>query len=415
MFERMNKIFGSLAVAATLGFAPAQAGEIVWPSYEWGGPLKDFMREVVDDFTAANKDTSVKIASPNYGGFFDKQFIEVTSGNPPSILTFQDPQIGQYISAGLLEPLGKYYKAAGVDPATFPKVIQAAIRDGEIYGVPLQVNPRALIYNQAMLEAVGLRVPTNLDEFYAALKALRDPAKGQFGFALLGTPVAADPTAYEISNIVLGFGAAFFDNGKPVANSPKMLEAMSFYKKIFDEGLIPRGIDFMTQRELIYSGKVAMIASAPFAFVRAKTVNPDIAKHLKTRVLPFPGQGQSFTIMTLLAVPKEAKSKDEAARLLMSLLTEPNQKKLVEKYASLPIRPVYAAADIQTRFPDFAAFLEASNLSASSAPQGAESLAPQINVAIKRHFESFVYGNVPVKTALDNMQTEFERLLAARR
>ncbi|MBL8699418.1 MAG: extracellular solute-binding protein [Alphaproteobacteria bacterium] len=401
---------GALMLAST-----AIAGEIVWPSYEWGGPLKDYMKEVSDGFVARNPGVTVRPTNTNFAGFFDKQFIEVTSGNPPAILTFQDPQIGRYIAANLLEPLTRYYRAAGIDPNTFPRGMHAAIKDGEVYGVPLQINPRALIYNQAMFDAAKVKVPTNVDEFYDALKALRDPAKGQFGFALLGAPVAADPTAYEILNVVLGFGAAFITEGKPTANSSTMLEAMTFYKRIYDEGLIPRGIDFMTHRELLYSGKIAMLASAPFAFVRAKTVNPETAKSLKTRVLPFPAGGRSFTIMTLLSVPKSLPNKDEAAQLLMEFLTDANQRRLVEKYASLPIRPVLTAAEIAEKYPDFVGFMEAGAMSPSSAPQGAEHVAPQINAAIKRHFESFVYGNVQVRVALNALQADLEKLVATPR
>ena len=100
---------GALMLAST-----AIAGEIVWPSYEWGGPLKDYMKEVSDGFVARNPGVTVKPTNTNFAGFFDKQFIEVTSGNPPSILTFQDPQIGRYIAANLLEPLTRYYREAGV-------------------------------------------------------------------------------------------------------------------------------------------------------------------------------------------------------------------------------------------------------------------------------------------------------------
>ncbi|MET3926020.1 sugar ABC transporter substrate-binding protein [Devosia sp. 2618] len=51
------------------------------------------------------------------------------------------------------------------------------------WGVPYNLDPRAIYYRKDLLEAKGIKPPTNWDEFQAAAIALNDPANGVYGLS----------------------------------------------------------------------------------------------------------------------------------------------------------------------------------------------------------------------------------------
>ena len=58
--------------------------------------------------------------------------------------------------------------------------------------------------------------------------------------------------------IVVGFGGGFFKDGKPSANAPETVAALKFIKGLYDEQLIPRGMEPNAYRQMFAQGKVAM-------------------------------------------------------------------------------------------------------------------------------------------------------------
>ncbi|TIU42812.1 MAG: extracellular solute-binding protein [Mesorhizobium sp.] len=101
-------------------------------------------------------------------------------------------------------------------------------------------------------------------EFYAALRKLRKRETQQWGFATYAKPGDSNNLFSEIMPIIAGFGGAFFEKGAPTATKPETVEALKFYKRIYDEDLIPRGLDINVYRQLFAEGKIAMYASGPF-------------------------------------------------------------------------------------------------------------------------------------------------------
>ena len=82
--------------------------------------------------------------------------------------------IGTYVAANQLEPLNFLYDENGwldVMPETLIPLIS---QDGNIYSVPVNIHRANVLWaNPAVLEAAGVEMPTNLDEWIAAMDTIQ--------------------------------------------------------------------------------------------------------------------------------------------------------------------------------------------------------------------------------------------------
>ncbi len=414
---RVGKLIGFVLVALLLSAGAALAGaptEIVYPSFMWGEQWNAmFLNELKQGFEKENPGVVVNGINVPISAFWDKQYADVTAGNPPDILTLFDPDIVAYMDADLLEPLNPYLEKVGFSADSFVPAAKLAMRGNTILGVPMQVNSRALLYNEGVLKQAKLDVPKTTDEFYRALQSLRDPAKQQFGFAAFSKPGAANLVYIEISPVTIGMGGGFFANGKPRVTDPEMVGALKFYKKIYDEGLIPRGVDTSVYRQMFIQGKIGMYASGGFMVGGVEAGNPETFKQIRTADIPFK-QGRSFTLSSFLAIPKRAAHKEQAAKLLMTMLQDRWQHRVVEIIKAYPARKGMVPDKFKADNPWFAAFERAALTSKSYAPEGAERYGPEIMKIIATHMEDMLFKGVEAEQMAKELQAELDKFIASK-
>jgi multiple sugar transport system substrate-binding protein len=257
-----------------------------------------------------------------------------------------------------------------------------------------------------------IRDRTTSEEFYEALKALRIPEEQQFGYAIFSKPGAADVFYIEMSPITIGMGGGFFRDGKPRVTDPEFVEALAFYKRIYDEGLIPRGVDHSTYRQMFIQGKVAMYASGGFMVGATQGGNEETYAHLRTIELPF-HDGRSFTLSSFLGIPKGAPNKEAAARFLMTMLEDHWQQRVVEIIKAYPARRGMVPETFIEENPWFAAFERAALTSGSYAPHGAEQYGPEIMRIIATHMEAMLFTGVSAEDTAEALQQELEEFMAS--
>jgi len=407
---------------ATLGIAAlllsvrmAVATEITWPSFQWSEPNNaPVMRALKKSFEQENPGTNVKDLAVPPAVFWDKQMTDTVAGNPPDVVTLYDPEIRQYIEAGLLEPLDQYYKQAGIDKSELVQTAKLAEKDGVIYGVPFQVGARALFYNQKLLSDAGLKPPQNVDELLDAIRKLRKPAAQQFGFMTVSKPGNQSVAYIEVNALIVGFGGGFFKDGKPNANAPQTVAALRFLKTLYDEGLIPRGMDANGYRQLFIQGKVAMYATGPFIAGIVAKENKDTYANLRAAPLPLPGK-TTMAVTVFLGVPKAAKNKELAAKLITRMLKDDIQTLIVTDGKTFPGRPGFVPANFVAENPWFKAIEEASLSAKSYAPDGAEQYGAEVVKIVGEHIETMLFENVSAEETGKNLQKALEGFMASKR
>ncbi len=371
----------------------AVAADINYPTFQWTEPTYGaFLKELKAEYEKQNPGSTVKDTFIPFASFADQMFVDISSGNPPDVLTAFDPDFKRYIEAGLLEPLNDYLEAAGIKLDDFIAPEQLAVKDGKIYGIPFASNPRALFINKAMLDAAGLGIPKSPEEFEAIIQALRDPKQQKFGLALSAYSGAPSQQYLEYAPIIASFGGKFFTKGQPTADTPEMVKALTFYRDVVKKNLVPKGAKFEVFRPMFVNGKIAMYAAGPFMAAVTQAGSKDTYKNLVTEPLPL-GPGKPITVTSFLAIPKGSKNKEETAKLLMMLLQKNWQERLVQLASVIPGRKGMVPADYLKENPWFATFNDLSNTAVSYAPEGVEQYGSDIISLIGKRIEAMLFGS----------------------
>jgi multiple sugar transport system substrate-binding protein len=393
----------------------AAAAEITWPSFQWSEPNNaPVMKELKRSFEQENPGVTVKDLAVPPAVFWDKQMADTIAGNPPDVITLYDPEIRQYIEADLLEPLDKYYEQAGIPTDSLVPTASLAKKNGKIFGVPFQVGARALFYNQKLLDDAGLKPPADVDQLLDAIRKLRKPDTQQFGFITMSKPGNQGVAYIEVNALVVGFGGGFFKDGKPTANAPQTVAALKFLKTLYDEGLIPRGMDTNGYRQLFIQGKVGMYATGPFIAGIVANENKETYANLRAMPLPLPGK-TTMAVTVFLGVPKAAKNKDLAAKLIIRMLKDDMQTLIVTAGKTFPGRPGFVPANFIEENPWFEAVKEASLSAKTYAPEGAEQYGAEVVKIVGEHVEAMLFKNVSADETGKNLQKALEEFMASKR
>ncbi|WP_165452407.1 extracellular solute-binding protein [Paenibacillus thalictri] len=175
----------------------------------------------------------------------EKINVTIASGQmPKTIGTFLKPTIINAIRNNTFWEIGPYLKDYPNLSKISPLIYQNVAVDGKTYALP-RVRPLvrdAVIYRKDWLKNVGMQEPKTIDELYAVMKAftLNDPDKN-------GKNDTLGSFEYKSMNlfdfILPAFGAPnkwSVQNGKftPDFMTKEYMDAMKFYKKLYDEKLI---------------------------------------------------------------------------------------------------------------------------------------------------------------------------------
>jgi ABC-type glycerol-3-phosphate transport system substrate-binding protein len=411
--QRSAAVAALAAVTLAAHIPTPAAGEIVYPSFHYSEqPEGDFLRAVIAAFERAHPGSRVKQVAVPYSAFWDKQLSDIQAGMPPDVATMYDPEIRSYIEAGALEPLNAYIAAAGFKLEDFVPATRLAMQDGQLYALPWTINPRALFYNKQLFAEAGLQPPTNLEEFMRAARALTKPERQQFGFAIAAKPGSAWLTYLESAPLIVGIAGGLFHDGTPRVSDPAVVTALRTYKELYDERLVPRGVETAAYREMLGRGQIAMYAGGSFIASTVKAVSAETYGNLGAVPLPFP-TGKSVAVTVFLGIPKGANNKDGAAALLMTLLQDKYQHQIVEQLASFPARAGMVRPEFLRQNPWFAAFAEAAKSATSYAPEGAEQHGQEIIKIVATNLERLLFNGATPEQTAQALQAELETLLAS--
>ena len=128
-----------------------------------------------------------------------------------------------------------------------------------------------MAYNTEILAAEGLEVPTNYEEYMNVVRATTKDLNGdgiidQFGTAH-ETKGGAGQYLTEMLNYVLSAGAYWTDKeGNVTIDTPEMIEGLTRWKTIIDEGLTPIDMSAGDIRKLFADGKVAVRLDGPWLY-----------------------------------------------------------------------------------------------------------------------------------------------------
>ncbi|MDO5444017.1 MAG: extracellular solute-binding protein [Eubacteriales bacterium] len=212
----------------------------------------------VEKFEAANPGIKLNLEVISWNDLKTVADTRIASGQAPDVLnldTFAD-----YANEGLLMPVSEYCPEDLFEDF-FPSFIDQSVIDGVCYAVPDLASARALFYNTAILEEVGVEVPTTWAELEDVSQQIVDFYDGEV--YPWGVDMTTDEGQACFAYYAWGNNGGFVDEaGEWAVNSAANVEAVNFITGMVANGFTNPNPATQTRydlQDMFAAGKLAMI------------------------------------------------------------------------------------------------------------------------------------------------------------
>lgn len=158
---------GSTAPSPSATAAAARCGTYSGPpvtiTYAMWGDTTELanQQKIVDAFTKLNPSITVKVSVADWDSYWPKLQTDLAAGNAPDVFLMDGPLYPDYQTRNQLLDLTPFIARDGFDTS---QLVDLAVQDfkaadGNLYGLPRDLNTIALFYNKTMFDAAGLPYP----------------------------------------------------------------------------------------------------------------------------------------------------------------------------------------------------------------------------------------------------------------
>ena len=259
------------ALLTTTTLSAAQAETLRFISWQTDdGGMGDWWRDAIAQWEEMHPEHNIEFTKVERSAYADTMITLFAGGQPPHIVHLASFEYQQFAENGWMENLDPWFEQAGIDMDGWAG--QGTCRwNDETACVMMLYFGFMMAFNADILEAEGLEVPTNYEEFLAVARATTKDLNGdgitdQFG---TGHETAGGAGQYltEMLNYVLDAGAYWTnDAGEITIDTPEMIEGLTRWKTVIDEGLTPVDMSAGDILKLFADGKVALRLDGPWLY-----------------------------------------------------------------------------------------------------------------------------------------------------
>jgi len=255
----------SSAAPSDAGGSAAPEPVIIWNYWETENHQITFSK-VIDDYNASQDKYEVTVKYVPFADFKKQLSIGASADELPDIAILDSPDHASYVQMGIFEDITGKFDVSNFYEGT----INSCTVDGKLYGVPFGVNCLALYYNEDMLKAANVAVPTTWDELKTAAKALT--TESVTGLALCS--VQNEEGTFNFAPWLWSTGATSYD-----INNENGIRALTFIQDLVNEGVMSKECINWTQGDVMnqfISGNVAMMENGPWQIPTMQAEAPDL-------------------------------------------------------------------------------------------------------------------------------------------
>ncbi|MBX3010067.1 MAG: sugar ABC transporter substrate-binding protein [Caldilineaceae bacterium] len=212
------------------------SGEIVM----WRFPLMDdqdqetaVWNSLIESFNETYPDVTVTIETQPWDDRRQKLLSAIGSGRGPDVFYINPDMISLFADGGAIVSISDFVteeELAKYNPGTLIPW------GGKLYALPILQNSIVHVYNTDLVSSIGLdpaALPTTIEEFeqWAVTAKEND---------LFISTWAGNTATSGLTALIWQFGGDVYgEDGSVIINSPETVAAMTFLKKMYDEGWIP--------------------------------------------------------------------------------------------------------------------------------------------------------------------------------
>ncbi len=373
----------------------------MWGS--WSGDQVDQINQQTAAFNQSQDKYEVSYVAQD--DVEQKLLTAIAGGDVPDLVMWDRYQTALYAPKGAIQSIDDRVKADSVDLSVFyDDALGEMTSDNKVYGLPILVDVRSVVYNKTMFDKAGIQPPTTWDELKTAAEKLTVTNNGTLersGFML------NDPGLFNVW-LLQAVGQLLSDDGTKTAfNSPEGIEVLNFWKSLLDAGVYTNGFGDAT--DAFASSEAAMKYDGNWDIPTLDKVDG-----LQWGVAdPIEGpNGDTGAIMGGfgLVIPTAAKNADGAWQFMKWWATQPENGVSFAKISSwLPANRQAANDSYFADNPEYSAFVKA--LDTATVRPTVPGYSDVEGKALTPALEQFMAGELTAEQALSQAQEQGDQIL----
>ena len=258
---RTTAIAALMASTATGAFAFEDGKITIWMGANKGDVN---LPAVVAAFTNdLGIDVAVEVVDP---GLTDKFQQAAATGDGPDIVLWAHDRFGEWAAGGLLSPVNP---SADFQAGILDSAWDAVSFDGKIWGYPVSVEAIGLVYNTDLVDTP----PASFEE----LASMQMPE----GVSTILWDY--NNTYFTMPMLMANGGYAFqkvdgsFDGSNTGVNNDGAMMGGKVLRSLFDDGVLPEGVDYGVMDGAMAKGETAMVINGPWSWAGYQDAGINIA------------------------------------------------------------------------------------------------------------------------------------------
>jgi multiple sugar transport system substrate-binding protein len=286
-----NGALGRRAVLAGMGAATAagalaacggsggSGGDGRLEFQQWWEPElpEGFLRELMDEFEAANDGITVELLSGPYAATKEQLIAGAASRTMPDVMGLDGAWVNDLAAQKALADLDQLMGDASYDDADLAAKVEV---EGATRMIPVANFAYMLFANTAVLGAAGIDAPpATREEFTAAAKAAVEADPNVAGWVLPLSLEAPNGVQNDVMSWLWANGDSMLADGKPALDSEPVTSVLDFIVDLNDQGLIASGGATLKEQDKVEefsSGRAAMIVDTVAHVNMFRENSPDL-------------------------------------------------------------------------------------------------------------------------------------------
>lgn len=364
--------------------------------------------KLIPKFEEENPGIKVNAVSHEWADLHEKILISAQSDTLPDVARLDSAWIPEFEKMGILVPLDQeisdFNDVAG---GLLDSAMSTATVGEHSYGLALNTNSKILFYNVKALEEAGIAVPTTMDEFVSAVKALAGTNENGQQVWGYDEPALA---GWNLCPFIWSMGGALTNDEETAAsgyiNSPETVKAIETLAELYQEGAITGwNSGDIPMTDGFGTGRYMMLLEGPWKVAEMAGAYPDF--EYATTEIPA-GDGGSISVLGGEDISMFNSANKDAAWKFMKFMTSPYAQEEMAKCGQIPVNKETLESDT-VKSADFAPFIDAIK-TAKSRPTVAcwSEMDSELSVAVT----AVMNGEKTAQDAMDELAVKFDDMLA---
>ena len=324
-YSRRNllKICGSALVSmAAIGCGRKKDSQTLTILSPMGEVKNRALKAQINSFMSQFSDIPVELITVPWDQAHTKLLIMIAGGNPPDLIISTGQWIAEFRAMGALENLAPWYNTWCHRNAFNTTAIRrckssTAIKNGKIYGLPLELTTRAMFYQRRWLDDIGMEPALTRADWRRLLEKMTNQTKTRYGYALRGGRGGFwswCPILEEFS----GTNEWFDKDNRCIINSPEHVKGLSYWNDLYQDGLTPKDSINWGYNELVqsfWSGVCGCIEQDPEVVRTCLEHGMDDSTLVTTRMPSGPRASVASNDIWILSISSNSQKFDQALTL----------------------------------------------------------------------------------------------------